>query len=253
MKKGPFYAFFNLELKMAKSQIVAFSFLSVIIVILTGLLSIKALFSSTDFFESVGLVIWLMIGIAATNIAAGIGVMDFNKRTGLLVLPQPVDRKLIFLSRLSAAFLILILPITVLYISGFGMSLLLYKTGIPNIFLSYGLAVLYAISFTAMVSGISSMSKEKSTPISFGLTFAFLAVFVFAIFGKFIEIQPWFFLPYGGLAISSVMAAPYLMHINPGNYFFYYIPYVNEAVIIMLAYLAVFAVIGIFYYSKREL
>ena len=253
MKPGAFYAFFNAELKMARSQIIAFSFLSVILVVLTGLLSIKAFFNSTDFFESIGLVIWLMIGIAATNIAAGIGVMDFNKKTGLLVLSQPVDRKLIFLSRLLAAFLVLVLPITVLYISGFGMSLLLYKISMPNIFLSYGLAILYAFSFTAMVSGISSMSKEKSTPISFGLTFAFLAVFVFAIFGKFIGMQPWFFLPYGGLIISSVMAAPYLMPVNPGNYFFYYIPYVNEAVLIMLLYLVIFAALGIFYYSKREL
>ncbi|EEZ92563.1 MAG: hypothetical protein BJBARM4_0864 [Candidatus Parvarchaeum acidiphilum ARMAN-4] len=253
MKNQAFYAFFNAELKMAKSQIIAFSVLSFVIVILTGLLSIKALFNSTDFFESIGLVIWLMIGIAATNVAAGIGVMDFNKRTGLLVLSQPVNRKLIFLSRLFAAFLILLLPITVLYISGFSMGLLLYKVGIPNIFLSYSLAILYAFSFTAMISGISAMSSEKSTPLSFGLTFTFLAVFVFAIFGKFIGIQPWFFLPYGGLIISSVMAAPYLMHINPGNYFFYYIPYVNEAVLIMLIYLLVFAALGIFYYSRREL
>ena len=253
MKNKAFYAFFNAELKMARSQIIAFSFLSLVLVVLTGLLSIKALFNSTDVFESIGLVIWLMIGIAATNVAADIGVMDFNKRAGLLVLSQPVDRKLIFLSRLFAAFLVLLLPITVLYISGFGMSLLLYKISIPNIFLSYGLGVLYAFSFTAMVSGISSMSKEKSTPISFGLTFAFLAVFVFAIFGKFIGMQPWFFLPYGGLIVSSVMAAPYLMHVNPGNYFFYYIPYVNEAVLIMLFYLVIFAALGIFYYSRREL
>lgn len=253
MKNRAFYAFFNAELKMARSQIIAFSFLSAILVVLTGLLSIKALFNSTDFFESIGLVIWLMIGIAATNIAANIGAMDFDKKTGLLVLSQPVDRKLIFLSRLLAAFLVLVLPITVLYISGFGMSLLLYKISIPNIFLSYGLAILYAFSFTAMVSGISSMSREKSTPLSFGLTFAFLAVFVFAIFGKFVGMQPWFFLPYGGLIISSVMAYPYLMHVNPGNYFFYYIPYVNEAILIMLFYLAIFAALGIFYYSRREL
>ncbi|MGC8533842.1 MAG: ABC transporter permease [Candidatus Parvarchaeum sp.] len=253
MKNRPFYAFFNTELKMAKSQIIAFSFLSFIIVILTGLLSIKALFNSTDFFESIGLVIWLMAGIAATNVAAGIGVMDFKERTGLLILSQPVDRKLIFLSRLLAAFLVLILPITVLYLSGFTMGLLMYKISMPQAFLSYGLAVLYAFSFTAMVSGISSMSKEKSTPLSFGLTFAFLAVFVFAIFGKFIGMQPWFFLPYGGLIISSVMAAPYLMHVNPGNYFFYYIPYLNEAVLIMLLYLVIFIAIGIFYYSRREL
>jgi ABC-type transport system involved in multi-copper enzyme maturation permease subunit len=253
MKNRAFYAFFNAELKIAKSQIIAFSFLSLIITVLTGLLSIKALFNSTDFFESIGLVIWLMIGLAATNIAAGIGVMDFNEKTGLLVLSQPVDRKSIFLSRLFAAFLVLILPLTVLYLSGFGMGLLLYKTSMPNIFLSYGLAILYAFSFTAMVSGISSMSREKSTPISFGLTFAFLAVFVFAIFGKFVGIQPWFFLPYGGLIISSVMATPYLMHVNPGNYFFYYIPYLNEALLIILAYLIIFTAIGVFYYSRREL
>lgn len=253
MKNRAFYAFFNAELKIAKSQIIAFSFLSLIITVLTGLLSIKALFNSTDFFESIGLVIWLMIGLAATNIAAGIGVMDFNEKTGLLVLSQPVDRKSMFLSRLFAAFLVLILPLTVLYLSGFGMGLLLYKTSMPNIFLSYGLAILYAFSFTAMVSGISSMSREKSTPISFGLTFAFLAVFVFAIFGKFVGIQPWFFLPYGGLIISSVMATPYLMHVNPGNYFFYYIPYLNEALLIILAYLIIFAAIGVFYYSRREL
>jgi ABC-type transport system involved in multi-copper enzyme maturation permease subunit len=253
MKTNIFYAFFKEELKRAKSQIIAFSFLSIIIVVLTGLLSIKALFNSTDFFESIGLVIWLMIGLAATNVAAGIGVTDFNEKTGLLVLSQPIDRKSIFLSRLLAAFLMIILPITVLYVSSFGMSLLLYKVIIPNVFLSYGLAILYAFSFTAMVSGISSMSREKSTSLSFGLTFAFLAVFVFAIFGKFIGMQPWFFLPYGGLIITSVMSAPYLMHINPGNYFFYYIPYLSEAIIIILVYLAIFIALGTFYYSKREL
>ena len=252
MKNLAFSAFFHAELKRIKSPIIAFSFLSVIIVILTGLLSFKAVFNSTEFFESIGLVIWLMIGLVATNVSAGIGVMDFNEKAGLIVLSQPVDRKVIFFSRVLAAFLALILPLSILYLSGFAAGELVYKIAMPNLFLSYGLAILYAFSFVALVSGVSSFSKEKSAPLSFGLTFALLAVFVFAVLGRFLGIEPWFFLPYGGLIISGVVSAPYLMHINPGNYFFYYVPYISEAILIMVVYSVIFTILGVVYYSRRE-
>jgi hypothetical protein len=83
------------------------------------------------------------------------------------------------------------------------------------------------------------------------LTFALLAVFVFAVLGRFLGIEPWFFLPYGGLIISGVVSAPYLMHINPGNYFFYYVPYISEAILIMVVYSVIFTILGVVYYSRR--
>ncbi len=252
MDKTAFLAVFYSQFRRGKSAMTAFSLLSVIIITLFSFLSVKAAFDSSEFFESLGLIIWLMIGLAATNLSADVGVMDFSGRTGLLVLSQPVDRKTIITARLLACFSLMLLPLLILYLSGFLSGFALYRMYMPDALLSLGFAFLYALSFISFIVGVSSASKEKSTPLSTGLTFSLLAVFVFAVFGKFIGIEPWFFLPYAGLIISSTITVPHPLHVNPGNYFFYYMPYAYEAAIIMLVYTAIFISIAFFNYSRRE-
>lgn len=253
MENKPFFAFFKAQIRMLHSQITAFSVLSVLLIAGFSFLALKGNFSDTEFAESLGLIVWIMIGLIGSNISAGIGVSDFSERTGLLVLSMPVSRKTIIVSRILACFMVMLFPLVIIYSAGFVAGLVLYSYVLPNIFISFGISLLYTLSFIVFLAGIGTISKEKSTPLSVGLTVSLLAVFVFAVFGKLLNIEPWFFLPYGGLAISSIMTVPALPHINPSNLFFYYIPYLWEAVLIMLIYFAVFLSIAIRMYSKREI
>ncbi len=252
MEIRPFYAFFSAQMKLLKNQIVAFSFLSIILVAGFSFLALKGNFDTSEFFESFGLIVWIMIGLVGSNISARTGAGDFSEKTGLIVLTQPVDRKTIIISKITACFVSMILPLVVIYAAGLSSGLIIYKESIPNIFSSFGFSLLYSFSFISFVIGISTVSKDKNIPLTAGLTVSLLAVFVFAVFGKLLGIEPWFFLPYGGLIISSISTIPALPHVNPGNFFFYYIPYVWEAVLIMLIYTAIFLSISVIAYSKKE-
>ena len=114
METKPFLAFFRAQIKMLKSQMIAFSFLSIILIVGFSLLSIKGNFVKSEFSESFGLIVWIMIGLMTSNIAAGIGVDDFSKRTGLIILSQPADRKTIIIARIIACFVFMILPLSLL-------------------------------------------------------------------------------------------------------------------------------------------
>ena len=163
MDKAAFAAVFYSQFKQGKSAMTAFSFLSVIIIALFSFLSVKAEFDSGEFFESLGLIIWLMIGLAATNLSADVGVMDFSGRTGLLVLSQPVDRKIIITARLLACFSLMLLPLLILYLSGFLSGFALYRIYMPDALLSLGFAFLYALSFISFIVGVSSAIKDRNS------------------------------------------------------------------------------------------
>lgn len=253
METKPFLAFFRAQIKMLKSQMIAFSFLSIILIVGFSLLSIKGNFVKSEFSESFGLIVWIMIGLMTSNIAAGIGVDDFSKRTGLIILSQPADRKTIIIARIIACFVFMILPLSLIYISGIISAFTIYKFIMPNLIFSFLLALFYTFSFIVFVTGIGAISKNRNTPLSVGLTVSLLAVFVFAVFGKLLGIEPWFFLPYGGLIISNIITVPALPHINPENFFFYYTPYVLEALIIMLAYSLIFICISFLAYIRRQI
>ena len=248
-----FYAFFAAQLKLLKNQLIAFSFLSVILVIGFSLLAVKGNFSISEFFESFGLIVWIMIGLIGSNITARTVTEDFSDRHGLIILTQPVDRKIIIISRITACFISILLPIIIIYTAGLISGLIIYETFMHNLLLSFSFSLLYSFAFISFVAGIGAVSRDKNTALSAGLTVSLLAVFVLAVFGKLLGIEPWFFLPYGGLAISSVVTLPQLPHINTGNFFFYYIPYPLEAVLIMLVYTAVFLSISILSYSRKEI
>ncbi len=253
METKPFRAFFTAQLKILKSQIIAFSFLSMILVTGFSFLARKGGFGTGEFSESFGLIVWIMIGLIASNISAGLGVDDFSKRTGLIVLSQPVDRKTIIIARILACFTFMIIPLALIYAAGAISGFAIYRYIMPNMILSFLLALLYTFSFIVFVAGVGTLSKDRSTPLSVGLTVSLLAVFVFAVFGKLLGTEPWFFLPYGGLIISSIMTLPVLPHVNPGNFFFYYVPYLLESIVIMLVYLFLFLSISIWGYTRREI
>ncbi|EFD93054.1 MAG: hypothetical protein BJBARM5_0210 [Candidatus Parvarchaeum acidophilus ARMAN-5] len=252
MKTKPFLTFFTAQMRLLRSQIVAFTVLSVILVAGFSFLAVKGNFGMNEFSESLGLIIWIMIGLIGSNLSAETGVSDFSEKTGMLILSQPVDRRLIILSKILACFAAMLLPLIVIYAAGLTAGFLLYGHIIFNAILSFGISLLYTLSFIAFVTGIGTVSKNKSTPLSVGLTVSLLAVFVFAVFGKLLGIEPWFFLPYGGLAISGIMTSS-ILHINPGNFFFYYVPYVWEALVIILIYLAIFLAVSVIAYSKRQI
>ncbi|MEM0143352.1 MAG: ABC transporter permease [Candidatus Parvarchaeum sp.] len=252
MEIKPFYAFFTAQLRLIRNKIIAFSFLTVILIVGFSFLAMKGSFDTAEFFESFGLIVWLMIGLIGSNVSANIGVSDFYEKTGLLILTQPVDRKTIITAKILASFTSMLLPLIIIYLTGLLSGFLIYREIMPNALLSFGLSLLYTLSFISFVIGVGTISKERSTPLTVGLTVSMLAVFVFAVFGKLLGIEPWFFLPYGGLIISSIVTVPTLSHINPGNFFFYYIPYLWEAVVIMIVYLCIFLSISLFSYSKRE-
>lgn len=248
-----FYVFFMNQLKSSKAAIISFSILSVILVGLLSFLSIKGSFSSQEFFSSFGLVVWLMIGLTCTNVAGGIGIRDFDEKAGLLILSQPVKRYIILSARLLASVLVVLLPVSMMYIAGWILGYSIYSTSMNNVLLSYSIAFLYAFSFSSLIAMAGTISRRKADAINIGLSITLLSVFVFAVLENFFGIEPWFFLPYAGLAIGNALIVPYPAHVNPGSYFFRYTPYVQEAVLIMAVYAFFSLIMAFLVYSRREL
>ena len=244
-------AFLN-QFMLNKPVITSFSVLVVVVTLLLVWLSTSVSFTSAVYATSFGLLAWAMIGIVSANVCADIATRDFEKPSGLIVLSQPVERWRILIARLSAAVLFTMVPLTVLYASGVIAGFALYGSLMPNVFASYGFSVLYMASFMALIAMISTLADSRAVPLSAGITLAVVAIFVFVALEYFFGVQPWFFLPYGGMVISSIMSVPYPSSFTLTNGFTLSTPAIWEAAAIKIGYLAISLTAAVFFYSRKD-
>lgn len=187
---------------------------------------------------------------------------EFQNKTGYFVLPNPIRRSAVYVGKWIAAFIassIILLVFTAITVANG----LFYGMGIPSQFIeSMAFAWIYLIAVLGFTFFFSSLFKSSSYSI---LVTAILFLFAFTLIRTLVadlaQIEPWFIVSYGGEIIGDILQSPYPQHImtttttGPRGATFTitsYNPTTTEGLIILIAYFAATAVLGLFLFERKE-
>ncbi len=186
---------------------------------------------------------------------------EFQNKTGYFLVPNPVRRSTIYIGKYLAAFIASTL-ILALFAAITIANALYYGMGVPTEFAE---SFLFAWFYLLTALGVTFMfsSLFKTTSISILLT-VILFLFVFTVVDELstilIKIEPWFSISYAEGIIGNILMNPYPQHFiaavttGPGARFSFptYNATVPEGLAIMVVYLVLGAVVGLFLFERKE-
>ncbi len=199
----------------------------------------------------------ILVLIGAVAFASGALSSEFEKRTGLLMFPQPVKRTTYLAGKFLSSIIILAGALGVYYVIVCLLSLMI-TGGIPAaILLSYGFALLYAAAVCAVAFLLSSILKTSTASIV-------ATVLIFLMVMNIIEqllimssIDPAFLISNVAGAISYSLQSPYPSTYTGvdfrGQPSTVFIPTEAGSVLVMIGYIAVSMVIAAIMFKRREL
>ena len=181
---------------------------------------------------------------------------EFEKKTGYVLLPNPVSREEIFIGKLVASYLISLSFILAYYLF-VGLEALYYFGSLPiEFFSSLGLALLYLLAITSF-SYIFNASLTSSTIAMVLVFFVYFMIFsIIESIHSFMGVEPIYVLTYYGEAITEVLTphSPRIQELVIGNFKIYtFYPDVTMAVIVLLIYTVVSSVLAAYIFKTREL
>jgi ABC-2 type transport system permease protein len=184
---------------------------------------------------------------------------EFQNKTGYFGIPNPIKRSTIYLGKLLSAFVAstIILLVFAAITMGNGMY---YFSNVPMEFwMSFAFALVYLAAVLGFTFLFSSFFRSSTMAI---LVTAIVFLFAFNIIQTFVanyaQIEPWFILTYGAQIIGNVLSNPYPAHIQTisfGQGAFSYTIFnapIVEGLVIMIAYFAATAILGLFLFGRKE-
>ena len=188
---------------------------------------------------------------------------EFQNRTGYFLVPNPIRRSAIYVGKWLAA-----LAASTIILGLFALAILFngiyYFPGvIPWQFeQSVAFAWLYLVAALSLAFAFSSLFKSSAISIMMSVI---LLLIVFGIVdlvaGTVAGVEPWFSITYGSGIISNILAPTYPAHIQnitaptgPGRFLriINYNATVPEGILILMAYLIVTAVVGLWLFERKE-
>ena len=184
---------------------------------------------------------------------------EFQNKTGYFLLGLPIRRVTVyvakFLAALFASFLILLYFAVIILANGvyyLGSSAFPWQLG-----LSFVLASVYLLALLGFTFLFSSMFKTSSyatllTAVLFLFGFNILQLVVSGL----AQTEPWMVISYSSGIIGNVFEDPYPPHIVPpgsrGPPITTYNPTIETGVAIMIAYLIISAIAGLYFFERKE-
>ncbi|MBM4237391.1 MAG: ABC transporter permease [Euryarchaeota archaeon] len=205
--------------------------------------------------------VWILIIVGATLFSGDALVAEFQGRTGYLIFPNPVRRRVIFAGKFFASIGIVAVALGAYY--GVSSILVFAVVGsLSNLTLSsFGLALLFSVAACSIGFLISSVMKGSTGALV--LTFAtfFPILMILDNILTFARVKPDFSINFAAGAIGYVMESPYPTDIVrpfplPGDPSFeiaYYYPEIGIATLVALAYIVATLVLSLFFFSRREM
>lgn len=205
--------------------------------------------------------VWILIIIGTTLFAGDSLVSEFQHRTGYLLFPNPVKRGVLFAGKFAATLATIFLALVVFYAIVSTMALAVDGSISGLMADSFGLALLFAISASAVGYLISSIMKGSTGALV--LTFALLLLILPIADGvlTYSQVKPEFSLTFSSGTINDIMTSPY-----PSDYaetreipgmgsiqLVYYYPNVTLAIGIALVYAIVSAGIASWLFNRKEM
>lgn len=185
---------------------------------------------------------------------------EYQNRTVYFTMTNPVGRPSVYIGKYFASFGASILAMSVFILTGVGNALYYYGLSAFPLGLgeSVALSFLYLASSLGLVYLLSSVFKSSSTAM---ITAAFLFLFGFVLIQDLASffMEPWFLLSYGADVVSNTLVVPYPTHLLSGasnmitgGSTLQYNPTVLEGFEIMLGYLILTFILGLFVFQRRE-
>jgi ABC-2 type transport system permease protein len=196
--------------------------------------------------------------LCATFFGSDSLVGEFQQKTGFVVFPNPVRRRIIFLGKFTASMLASILVILIYY----GLIALfvggIYKGVNFELIYSFLVAITYLLAVIGLAYFISAVMK--GTIGSTVLTFILL-LFILPMIGgalNFAGVEPWFFVTQGGDSIANVMDPSY----EPGKFctqadieteFCFFLPDTYVSIAVMFGYFFIFILLALLVFQRKEM
>jgi ABC-2 type transport system permease protein len=203
----------------------------------------------------------IIVMIGAVAFASGALSSEFEKRTGLLMFPQPVKRKTYLIGKYLSSNIVMAMALGVYYLIISVLSVLIVG-GVPGTILnSYGFAVLYGAAVCSVALLFSSMLKTNTASIvATVLTFLMVMTLVVQLL-SISGIDPFFMASNAGGAISYSLQSPYPVSYTATSFMpngsnttsTTFIPTELGATLVLIAYIVVSLVAASVFFKRREL
>lgn len=199
----------------------------------------------------------ILVLIGAVAFASGALSSEFEKRTGLLMFPQPVKRTTYLVGKFLSSLIILAVAMGLYYIIVCVLSLAI-AGGIPGtILISYGFAMLYAAAVCAVALMLSSILRTNTAAIVATVLIFLMVMTIVEQLLNMSGVDPMFMISNAAGAISYSLQSPYPstytgmnFHGEPATIF---IPTELGSVLVMACYIVVALVIATIAFKRRQL
>jgi ABC-2 type transport system permease protein len=204
--------------------------------------------------------VWILIIIGSTLFAGDSLVSEFQQRTGYLLFPNPVKKRVLFVGKFAASAGVMFSALAVFY-SIVTIIVVAIDGSISSLMAaSFGLALLFAVAALAIGYLISSFMKGSTGALI--LTFALLLMILPIVdtVATLSKAKPDFSLTFSSGVIGYIMETPYptdfVQNIDFGGRtfeFLNYYPDVSLSIIVALAYSALAITLAIWLFDRREM
>lgn len=200
----------------------------------------------------------IIVLLCATFFGSDSLVGEFQHKTGFVVFPNPLKRRIIFLGKFTASMIASILVLLVYY----GL-IALFVGGIykgMNLELIYSLlvALTYLLALIGLAYFISAVMR--GTIGSTILTFILL-LFILPMVGgglNFAGVEPWFFVTHGGDTIVYVMDPSYeagkaCFDTGMESEICSFLPDISVSIAVMFGYFIIFTILALLIFERKEM
>ena len=204
--------------------------------------------------------VWILIIIGSTLFAGDSLVSEFQQRTGYLLFPNPVKKRVLFVGKFAASAGVMFSALAVFY-SIVAIIVVAIDGSISSLMAaSFGLALLFAVAALAIGYLISSFMKGSTGALI--LTFALLLMILPIVdtVATLSKAKPDFSLTFSSGVIGYIMETPYptdfVQNIDFGGRtfeFLNYYPDMSLSIIVALAYSALAITLAIWLFNRREM
>ncbi len=206
--------------------------------------------------SAVSIFVVLFYPVIFALLAGDLIAEDFEKRKAYFIFTLPLQRGLIYISKVAASILVAFTIISIYNMTTLLFALAYYKSIVARFIQSYALQIVYAIAWISLSAVVGSFCRSSRTAI---ITAILVNFFVLNTLGSIIAKagieQVWFILNYAYYPIYTILLSksPSTMTITTSiGAVTIQVPTMEHMLLVSAMYILVCLAIGYFIYTRRE-
>ncbi len=240
---------------------IAFAFVvPVLLVALPELLGGEYPDSENNFVASQMNFMFIVIIISASFFGSSAIVSEFHDRTAYSLFPNPINRESIWFGKFLAALIISFMISSIFYLV-ISIGVLVEYESIPEeILSSWGLSFVVVMMITSISFLFSSILKGPTgATVAVFILFILIFPMVEGIIIGFADEKPWWLPSFLAKITEFSLFTPYPIDLEPGERqrgpfdHHRFVPYVDQSIVMMTAYILVSSTASIFIFKKKEM